>query len=517
MDQSTFKNLFLTETQLVGSDPCPDLPSKLLESTSLWPEYEIVAESGCDCVVCRHGDLEDEFLILLPSRRQAYLRSEDAPQPTVMTPDTLSSFLSGDLGDGITGIPWVSRIDRDRYGIERFCELLQNDAFCALAQRGLVRADWGANCDHLLEFDVTKCLLATPRPGLSKGATFLRQVTSAIEAICGQDGVRIACGKACGLTCGPTRDALLAIDAGCSTESMSRAIAILSSLSSLRTLESTLGLDCMRKYVEAWSRADRAWSWSLESGGLERICETIVALGLEVKPKRFVEYAIDDRISQTDGVASARWLDLWADTLCLQDIVRGEVTDKYPRDLIAAHDTLIREGSRVHDARQEDPSASTGIFLRDPFARRMTELGKNEFSDDRYMITVPRSAQEIIDEGRQQHNCVAGFVAAFKAGKTDLYFMRERNRPDRSLITVEVRDNTIRQAFSYGNGNLNPDELQWLDDWCDRCGIRQNHNHGCLTVGIHVLDRDEPDDRRHEAMLAHRQEIRDNRVWAAER
>lgn len=76
----------------------------------------------------------------------------------------------------------------------------------------------------------------------------------------------------------------------------------------------------------------------------------------------------------------------------------------------------------------------------------------------------------MVEEAEAQHNCLATYVDAVAGGLTDVWLMRRAGDPDRSLVTVEVRDGEVRQAFRACNQVPSDGELRWLSAWCEKVG-----------------------------------------------
>lgn len=53
-------------------------------------------------------------------------------------------------------------------------------------------------------------------------------------------------------------------------------------------------------------------------------------------------------------------------------------------------------------------------------------------------VVVPETYEEFKNEGRQQHNCVAGYYDAVQNGNTNVCFIRSKNEKQSSLLTCEV-------------------------------------------------------------------------------
>lgn len=79
------------------------------------------------------------------------------------------------------------------------------------------------------------------------------------------------------------------------------------------------------------------------------------------------------------------------------------------------------------------------------------------YDNGEYLIRAPHDAYDFTEEGKQQHNCVAKmYMEKYAKGSCVILFVRKKSDEDHSYITVEVRDNSIRQY--YAKGNSYPDE-----------------------------------------------------------
>ena len=107
-------------------------------------------------------------------------------------------------------------------------------------------------------------------------------------------------------------------------------------------------------------------------------------------------------------------------------------------------------------------------------ARRALELGGGTWEAYGYLIRPAESVAEIVDEANAQHNCVASFIDKYADGQTDLWLMRYTSDPDRPLVTVEVRDGKVRQAFQSHNRDITTSQRRFLAEWCEAVGYRMH-------------------------------------------
>lgn len=82
-----------------------------------------------------------------------------------------------------------------------------------------------------------------------------------------------------------------------------------------------------------------------------------------------------------------------------------------------------------------------------------------EFSYGNHTIVIPKTAQDIIDEGANMHHCVGGYVNCVLDNTTYIVFVRHKDTPDNCYITCQVHTNgNIGQYFLAYDRYINSDE-----------------------------------------------------------
>jgi hypothetical protein len=106
-----------------------------------------------------------------------------------------------------------------------------------------------------------------------------------------------------------------------------------------------------------------------------------------------------------------------------------------------------------------------------------------EYQDDEYLIKIPRSAEDVRDEGRQQRHCIAqAYINHIAVGDTVCVFMRKVSDPDTSFITIEIRNGTMRQAC-IGNNDPVPRHIRpWIERWAAMKGVTINDSSWSTTL-----------------------------------
>lgn len=141
----------------------------------------------------------------------------------------------------------------------------------------------------------------------------------------------------------------------------------------------------------------------------------------------------------------------------------------YPKDLFAAHDAAAVEYNGVLDEQQAEQRRKCEEQLKklnEKFGETLSELERFAYEDDPFLIRPLRNEQDFIDEGRNNHNCVASYWEKELRGSSRIFVLRKKKEPDVSYVTIELSpDNKLRQCLATGN-RLPSDEVKaWVDKW----------------------------------------------------
>ena len=99
----------------------------------------------------------------------------------------------------------------------------------------------------------------------------------------------------------------------------------------------------------------------------------------------------------------------------------------------------------------------------------VTGCGNNDISElnvDETKKIIEQDLKDMKDEATQQNNCVyKNYSEKYASGNTDIYFMRNTTNPNKSLVTVEVYKNKIRQMYQKGNKTVTNKQEKFLTLW----------------------------------------------------
>lgn len=126
--------------------------------------------------------------------------------------------------------------------------------------------------------------------------------------------------------------------------------------------------------------------------------------------------------------------------------------DKYPRHFLTTHKIASRNYNRLKHQ-----------FDEEKFKNRINLDMEHTF--DKFRFIYPKCIQDIKDESVQMSNCVSSYVQKVIDGKCDILFLRYKDSPDKSLVTIEVRNGKIVQALQRYNHPLTDEQREIVNRW----------------------------------------------------
>lgn len=78
------------------------------------------------------------------------------------------------------------------------------------------------------------------------------------------------------------------------------------------------------------------------------------------------------------------------------------------------------------------------------FAKRYDKVKNLAFEDERYKVIIPTCAQDFINEGNNNRNCVGGYVDNVLNGYKYVCFIRDKQDLEKSLVTCDIYASTLR-------------------------------------------------------------------------
>ena len=83
--------------------------------------------------------------------------------------------------------------------------------------------------------------------------------------------------------------------------------------------------------------------------------------------------------------------------------------------------------------------------------RYQKEHGEYEFTEGEYMVMMPATTCDICREALSQGNCLTDYIDGHAFGKTTILFLRKKDHPEDSYVTVEIKNWIIEQVYAAQN------------------------------------------------------------------
>ena len=409
------------------------------------PTFERALVDGADCALRRRCGAKSELLVLLATQGQAYVMDERTGRRHALTAGRLAAFCDGARDSTLTP-PWSADAlqDYDPAARKAVVRLFASEDFCQIARRDMLRVSaWelSRRADGV-------------RYSVDSSWESVSLMWRLVEPVVGHDVARDALSSAMGTLAtylGNGRSyAAYELFRGCCQ---------------IRDVDAFLGRDRTRMLVsdvlELGTAVDSGYMGDVV-GSLAYLVCTLARLGVELDGNKLCRHAMRLLASEPRRYhPRASNVMSWATCLEEQVRTRGRVFEPWPEDPDALSAELEVERVERRDS------------LHDERIRTRAEaLSDKAFADDAFCIRPVSSVSEMVEEAECQHNCLATYVEAVAEGVTDVWLMRRANDPDRSHVTVEVRDGEVRQAFRACNQLPSDRELRWLAAWCERSGYR---------------------------------------------
>lgn len=178
------------------------------------------------------------------------------------------------------------------------------------------------------------------------------------------------------------------------------------------------------------------------------------------KPERLVAYLQGFNVAVEGCGMASRVFDPWNEyedyiTMTVKIGVKPDTEIlAMPRDLQRAHDEAVGKFNAI--TAEEETQAFKSIYAK---------IRKFEYYGDDLCIVAPKSALEIIEEGKALHHCVGSYAESVINGKTMILFVRKTDYPNTPYFTVEYKSEKVTQCRGLRNESASEEIKQFLDEW----------------------------------------------------
>ena len=129
----------------------------------------------------------------------------------------------------------------------------------------------------------------------------------------------------------------------------------------------------------------------------------------------------------------------------------------FPNNLIMEHNKLAKQYEITRDKKI------------DKKIRRISKILEiNKYEDDNYVIYPAPNLESMIMEASSQNNCLRSYCNLYAEGKTSIFFMRDKKNINKSLVTIEIKNNKVIQARGKNNSNPSSELNKIINKWESR-------------------------------------------------
>ena len=190
---------------------------------------------------------------------------------------------------------------------------------------------------------------------------------------------------------------------------------------------------------------------------------------MEMKYEAFRDYVLYQSVFMGYGKTINTFFDEWRDVINMQKDIYHKIKEKYHDNLPLWHHQLSYKSACMQEIIDE---------------ARMNEMVTLASSYQgvcgKYVFIAPTCRQDFLDEAQAQQNCLASYIKRFIDGDCIIMFMRHKNNPSQSLVTIEIRkDDTgnyavINQKYQARNKSCTQEQSDAIDKWIKRAINRVN-------------------------------------------
>lgn len=138
--------------------------------------------------------------------------------------------------------------------------------------------------------------------------------------------------------------------------------------------------------------------------------------------------------------------------------------DKTLKDFYNTLKTTTME--ELHNKYQLVYQAITNAKIEQEYQEVISQLDVQEYDNGEFSIIIPKTTQDIINEGKALHHCVGVYVDKVIRREDMIYFLRkDRNVP---YVTIEVKDKKVTQVEGDMNNRFiakNTPEYEAVKEW----------------------------------------------------
>lgn len=190
---------------------------------------------------------------------------------------------------------------------------------------------------------------------------------------------------------------------------------------------------------------------------------------IEMKYEAFRDYVLYQSVFMGYGKNINTFFTEWRDSIQMQQNIYHKIKEKYHDDLPLWHHQLSYKSACMKEVID---------------ANKMQEMVKftslYQGTCGKYVFITPTCKQDFLDEAQMQQNCLASYINKFTDGDCIIVFMRLKDTPTQSLVTIEIRKDdegnytVLNQKYQARNRACTQEQSDAIDKWLKRAINRVN-------------------------------------------
>lgn len=161
-----------------------------------------------------------------------------------------------------------------------------------------------------------------------------------------------------------------------------------------------------------------------------------------------------------EGIYCYSYFNMATDYIKMHKVLEIPLPKKLPVNLLEEHNHLQAQ-VRVKELIKYEESFKK---VSQAHISEVDDFNKSH-KDSEFLVDIPKESKELIMEGQALNHCVASYAPYMAAGKTLIFFVRTKEKPDKPFVTFEVKDKQLVQAHGFNNSNPSQNVKDFINDF----------------------------------------------------
>ena len=426
-------------------------------------QYTINGISGPDIVITKQSKMKKDQLVILISQGQIYLKDLKNDTISNVNSDDIQKFFNGLEGplvciddDGNT-LNWTGSLSKSAYCAANLCKLRDAEWLRPYLTHGLVTINDKILSEHITfretfdEFNTVYSLYKMCPDNLKP--TMKHLISTGITGDSYRTYYR---GRNNDPEYDKVHSVLYEICYGHKNT--------YSYVNYIKPVYDIIGHSGVNQMIKEYFRTAVSTYPSFEDlyrlfKGNSRMNRDIPASENNFKFENLLHYLFYSSVEQGYAFDIGGFIHTWNDSLAMAKVIfKNGPQDKYPENLSSYHQILSYKYTLLKQVIDEQKWETV-----------RERLSKKQYKGQKYSIIAPQTPNDMYDEARQQSNCLSSYVQRVTDGLVQIYFLRDNKLPEKSLVTIEVReDNSLGQVLGKYNRRPSEEQLEFVRKWHEK-------------------------------------------------